>query len=412
MTGDMAFGRMRRSTAVISAAVVVVVSVAAWLLSRRGEPPAPAGEHNHAAAPAAGAGSGSIVLGAEAAGRIGVTYAPVVRGPLGREVRTVATVTFDETRLATVGVRVDGWIERLHVNITGQPVRRGEPLYSIYSPMLVSAQQELLLASRLAGEVAAGTPDAAKGTTELLESARRRLAYWEVPAEDIAAIERQGEVRKAVTFRSPVQGVVLEKLLLPGQKVMAGETAFRIADLSVVWLEGEVYERDLPAARIGLSVSADFPALPGTVRTGRISYLYPTLNPETRTARIRVELANPGLALKPGMYATLRFSAPTAAVLSVPRSAVLMTGERNLVFVRMPDGMLMAHDVTVGIATDDRIEILSGVSERDTVVASATFLVDAESSLSSALGGMGAMPGMDMGPPKPAKDPHANMKMD
>jgi Cu(I)/Ag(I) efflux system membrane fusion protein len=265
--------------------------------------------------------------------------------------------------------------------------------------MVVSAQQELLLAKRLRESVQGGSADAVRGAEELLESARRRMLYWEVPPAELAQIEASGEIRKAITFRSPVQGVVLEKTVLGGQRIMAGETVYRIADLSTVWLEGEIFERDLPAVRLGLSVTAEFPALPGVTRTGRITYLYPTLNPETRTSRVRVELANPRLELKPGMYATFHFSANTAPVLSVPRSAVLSTGKRHLVFVRRADGMLEARDVTLGVATDERIEILSGLSEADTVVASATFLVDAESNLSTLLGGMGNMPGMDIAPP-------------
>ena len=184
---------------------------------------------------------------------------------------------------------------------------------------------------------------------------------------------------------------------------MAGETVFRIADLNTVWLEGEIFEQDLPSVSLSLQVVAEFPALPGALRTGRITYIYPTLNPETRTARVRVELVNPQLTLKPGMYATIRFAAATGPVLSVPRSAVLSTGKRDMVFVRLPDGALVARNVTLGVATDERIGILSGLTVADTVVASATFLVDAESNLSTLLGGMGNMPGMATSTPPPAQ---------
>ena len=217
-------------------------------------------------------------------------------------------------------------------------------------------------------------------------------------------LERTGEVRKNVTLRSPVNGVVIEKAVLQGQRIMAGEPVYKIADLGSVWLEGQVCEQDLPAVRLGQQVTAEFQALPGEVRTGRISYIYPTLDPETRTARIRVVLANADLHLKPGMYATFRFDAPTPPVISVPRSAVLSTGKRDLVFVRAADGALAPRDVVVGVATDDRIQVLKGVVAGETVVASATFLVDAESNLGSAIGGMANMPGMDIqeetsGPP-------------
>ena len=394
--------RLGRWPTVLAFAVVLTGAVLALrLASRQAEPASAAGGHQHVAAPAVD-GAMPVTLSEEQATRIGVTYAAVRRGPLGRVVRTVAVVSFDETRLKSVTARVDGWVERLYLDFTGQAVQIGDPLFSLYSPMLVSAQQELILARRLRGSVTAGTPDATRGADELLESARRRLLYWEVPAADVAQIEASGEIRKALTFRSPVQGVVIEKSVLGGQRIMAGEPVYRIADLSTVWLEGEIFEQDLPSVRLGLQVVAEFPALPGAPRTGRITYIYPTLNPDTRTVRVRVELANPRLALKPGMYATFTFSASTAPVLSVPRSAILSTGKRDLVFLRLPDGMLVASDVTLGLATDERIEILSGLALGDTVVASATFLLDAESNLATLLGGMGNMPGMDISPPPPA----------
>ncbi len=374
--------------------------VAVWLAGRREVPAVAAAEHDHATAPAADSAM-PVRLTAEQSRRIGVTFAPVQRGPLERMVRTVANVGYDETRLKSVTARVDGWVERLYLDFTGQAVRVGDPLFSLYSPMLVSAQQELLLAKRLRENLSGGTPDAVRGAEELLQSARRRLLYWEVPAADVAQIEASGEVRKALTFRSPVHGVVLEKSVLGGQRIMAGETLFRIADLSTVWLEGEIFERDLPSVRLGLQVVAEFPSLPGKPRIGRISYIYPTLSPETRTVKVRVELTNPRLELKPGMYATFGFAASTGPVLSVPRSSILSTGKRDLVFVRAADGSLVARYVTLGQATDARIEILAGLTTADTVVASATFLVDAESNLSTLLGGMGNMPGMDIAAPTP-----------
>lgn len=331
--------------------------------------------------------------------RIGVTFVEATMGPLQREVRTVAQVTYDETRVATVALKVDGWVERLLVNETGQPVRRGEALLELYSPMLVSAEQELLVARRLIADLASGTGSARAGAGDLLESARRRLGYWDVPAREVARLEETGVVSRTVTFAAPVNGVVVEKFVLTGQRVMAGEPLYKIADLGRVWLEGEVFERDLPAARTGLVVMAEFAAMPGASRTGRITYVYPTLNPETRTGRIRVELANADHALKPGMYATIRFKAPTREVLSVPRSAVLATGERNIVFVEDSSGMFTPRLVRLGGSTDDRVEIIGGIVAGERVVASGTFLLDAESNLGAALGGMGDMPGMDMSAP-------------
>jgi Cu(I)/Ag(I) efflux system membrane fusion protein len=316
--------------------------------------------------------------------------------PLARSVRTVGLVTYDETRVETVAPLIDGQVDRLYVNFTGQAVRRGDPLLSVYSPMVVSTAQELVLAKRLRDEVAGGTPDAVRGAEDLLASARRRLLYWNIPLAEVERLERTGEVRKNVTLRSPVNGVVIEKAVLPGQRIMPGEAVYKIADLGIVWLEGQVFEQDLPAVRLGQQVTAEFQALPGEVREGRITYIYPTLDPETRTARVRVVLANADLRLKPGMYATFRFDAPTPPVISVPRSAVLSTGKRDLVFVRAADGTLAPREVILGVATDDRAEVLKGIVAGEAVVASATFLVDAESNLGSAIGGMANMPGMDV----------------
>lgn len=383
---------------------LVVTLVAVYLTTRPTSPEAATEGHDHDAT-AGGDSAQPVMLSARDRNRIGVTFAEVTVGPMQREVRTVAQVSYDETRVATVALKIDGWAEQLFVNFTGQAVRKGEPLLDLYSPMLVSAQQELLIARRLVSEVAAGTPSAQVGADELLLAARRRLAYWDVPADVVAAIEQSGQVRKSVGFVAPVSGIVADKLVLVGQRVMAGEPLYKIADLSHVWLEGEVFEPDLPSARVGLMVTAEFAALPGVRRSGRIIYVYPTLNPATRTGRIRVDFPNADRTLKPGMYATMRFAAPTRRVLSVPRSAVLATGERNIVFVDDSSGMFTPREVRLGASTDDRIEIISGLAAGERVVASGTFLLDAESNLGKALGGMGNMPGMNLTAPTAGPQP-------
>lgn len=389
----------------IAAALVIAAALAVFLFSRtRSEPAGTADEHaNHAVAPASQSAKPTMIS-AEDAQRIGVTFATVTLAPLSREIRTVAQVTYDETRVRTISPKIDGWVEQLFLNSTGQPVSRGQVILAVYSPMLVSAQEELLLASRLTQSLSGASGDAQKSATDLEAAARRRLQYWDIPASEVEQIRRTGQVRRTLTLRSPFSGVVIEKNVLAGQRVMAGDPLYKVADLSTVWVEGEVFERDLPAVRLGAAVTAEFDALPGTSRSGRITYVYPTLNAETRTARIRVALSNPGLALKPGMYATIRIEGASASALSVPRSAVLSTGERNLVFVRRNDGMLEPRNVTIGESTADRTRILSGVNAGETVVASATFLVDAESNLGTSLGGMGDMPGMDMTKPAERKE--------
>ena len=341
-----------------------------------------------------------VMLSDEQARRIGVTYATVERSALRQEVRTVAQVVFDETRVRTVSVKFDGWVERLFVDFTGREVRAGEPLLSTYSPMLVSAEQELVLALQLVRDVAEADAATQRSAQELLLSARQRLLNWDVALDEVDRVERTGVVPKTLTIRAPYSGVIVDKLVLEGQRIMAGDPLYRIADLSVVWVEGEVFERDLPLVRLGQSVETELDAQPGETRRGRIVFVQPTVSAETRTVRIRVALDNANGQLKPGMYATVRIrSAGEGPVLHVPRSAVLSTGRRDLVFVRGADGMLEPRDIVRGIATDDRIEIRSGLRAGETVVASATFLIDAESNLGSALGGMAGMPGMDVAAP-------------
>jgi len=397
-------GSGRRNLAVVVTTIVAAMA-AALLLSRGGDGGSALGaeSHVHGAAPATGE-SQPVMISAEDAQRIGVTFASVELGPLSREIRTVAQVTYDETRVKSISPKIDGWVEQLFVNYNGQPVSAGQPLLTVYSPMLVSAQEELLLASRLTQSLSGAATDARTGATDLVTAARRRLRNWDISAAEIERLERTGQAQRAMTIRSPYSGVVIEKNVLGGQRIMAGDALYKIADLSTVWVEGEVFERDLPAVRVGAAVTTEFDALPGENRGGRIAYLYPTLNPETRTARVRVALANPGLRLKPGMYATIRIEGAMTSVVSVPRSAVLSTGERNLVFVRRADGMLVPRNVMIGESTADRTRIVSGVEVGESVVASATFLVDAESNLGTSLGGMGDMPGMDMTLPAPRKE--------
>lgn len=386
-------------------AAVLVVAVA----SRRAMSPVEPAGHAHGAS-ANPDSMQPVMLDAVPARRIGVTYAVVERGPLPREVRTVAQVGFDETRVRSVTLKFDGWVDRLFVDFTGRQVRAGEPLLSTYSPMLLAAEQELVLATQLVRDVAGADSSTRASAEGLRAAARQRLMNWDVPNVEVARVETTGVVQQSIVVRAPFAGVVTEKTVLAGQRVMAGDVLLRIADLSVVWLEGEVFERDLPLVRVGERVDVELPSSPARPRVGRVDFVQPTLNSETRTVRVRVAIPNADGALKPGMFATIRIrEGGDAAVLHVPRSSVLSTGTRTLVFVRRSDGMLEPRAVVLGVATDKRIEIRSGVQVGDTVVASATFLVDAESNLGSMLGGMGGMPGMDMAPPggKPTRSADA-----
>lgn len=401
MTAPDTPARSRRLAALIGpVALVAAALVAAWYFTRGEAGPAsePTG-HQHGATPA-GDSARPVWLSEEDQRRIGVTFAQAEYAPLERTVRVVAQVTYDETRVVTVTPRFDGYVERLHADFTGRQVRAGEVLLELYSPMVAATAEELRVAARLADEVAGGSGESRESASRLVEAARQRLLAWNVPAEQVAHVEEHGASLTSVRVHAPTDGVILEKNVLAGQRVMEGEALYRIADLAVVWVEGEVFEQDLAAARVGQQVQAEFQALPGVSRSGRITYVYPTLSLETRTGRVRVALENPGLRLKPGMFATLRFPAAVSGpVLTIPRSAVLSTGERSLAFVRRPDGRFTPVEIVLGAQTEERVEVRRGLSPGDHVVASATFLVDAESNLGSLFGGMGDMPGMDLTAP-------------
>lgn len=392
----------------LSVIVLAIAGGVAWWTTRDKVPPEAAAGHRHGTTAPSGA-TGPVMLDSAQAARIGVAFVRAERGAIQQEVRSVGQVTYDETRVRTVSLKFDGWVERLFVDFTGRDVRAGEPLLTTYSPMLASAEEELVLASRLTRDVRDADSATRAGAERLLLGARARLRNWDVPPEEIARVEDTGERFRTLEIRAPYDGVVLEKLVTEGQRVMAGDPLLRIADLRRVWVEAEVFERDLALVRIGQRVAVELEAFPGRPRVGSIVFLQPVVDPRTRTLRVRVELDNADRQLRPGMYATIRVRASaTGAVVHVPRSAVLSTGRRDIVFVRMDDGMLEPRDVVLGLASDDRVEIRSGLFAGEWVVSSATFLVDAESNLGAALRGMAGMPGMDLPvPPKAAQPPPA-----
>ena len=370
---------------------IAAVAVVVFVISGSGSSaPQSADTHNHGA-PASAAVASPVNLDPERARRIGITYAIAEAGPMTSVVHTVGSITYDETRLVNVSPKIEGWVEKLYVDFTGAPVTRGQLLMAVYSPMLVSAQEELILAKRLVETGSTGT--AAANARELLEAARRRLAYWDIPPSEIERIERSGTPQKTLVLRAPTSGFVVEKAVLQGQRIMPGMDLYRIADLSKVWVEGEVFEKDLALITVGRNARITFESYPGEAFSGKVSYVYPTITADSRTGRIRIELANPNLRFKPGMYANLEFEVPVhGRGIHVPRSAVLQTGERTIAFVRMPDGSLAPREIKVGVATTEHVEVLSGITAGEVVVASASFLVDAESNLGAALNSMETTP--------------------
>jgi Cu(I)/Ag(I) efflux system membrane fusion protein len=389
-----------RNQILLASALVLVAIGAVAIYGMGGKAqegvPAPTEGHDHSTM-AAGAGEAQPVsLSADASRRIGVTYATVTKGTLPRTVRTVGFVTYDETRLATVNLKIDGWVERLLVDFTGAPVQAGQPLLEVYSPGLVTAQEELLLAKNLLQQTdETGGVRSRENAEELLAAARRRLAYWDIPEEEIRAIEERGTITKTLTIRSPASGIVVEKNVMEGGRIMAGMDLFQIADLSRVWVEAELFEKDISLIEKGQHGMVSFEAYPGEMFHGSVAYIYPTVSASSRTGKVRLELSNPGLRIKPGMYAQVELrGSPMEETLLVPRTAVLQTGERTMVFHRMSNGQLHPMEVVTGLSSGDQIQILSGLTEGTVVVSSATFLIDAESNLSAAMAGMG---GMDMG---------------
>ncbi len=332
---------------------------------------------------------GPIRITTRQASLAGVTFAVALEAPLDQTVRAVAVVVPNERALGIVNVRVSGWVEKLYVNETGMHVDAGAPLFELYAPNLVTAQEELLLAKRLVGTA---------GGDSLVMAARRRLALWDIPEQTIAEIEETGAVRRRLTIRSPYRGHVLEKNVIEGQMVRAGDMLFRIADLSTVWIVPSIFEQDIALVREGQRAAITLDALPGRDFAGRVTFIYPTLDMATRTLRVRIEMPNPRGIIKPMMYGTVRIRTDGLRGVTVPLTAVLPTGERDVAFV-LHEGAVVPTDVTVGARGDTTILVTEGLAVGDTVVASATFLFDSESSLGAAMAGimldMGM--GLDMG---------------
>jgi len=335
--------------------------------------------------------------------RLGVKTAPVETTDIARTVRSVGIVEADERRLYTVTLRFDGFIEKLYVNATGQAVTKGQPLFELYSPDLVSAQREYLTARSAEAALAQSEPWLQSGMKNLTDSSLERLRNWGISASELASLEKSGQALHALVVRSPASGTVLEKSAVAGARVMAGDTLFRIADLSRVWVVAEVYEQDIAAIKPGQAVRATLDAYPGRSFQGKVGFIYPTLDPTTRTVKVRVELPNPERLLKPMMYAQLEIAAGAHVALAVPRSAVLESGRRTLVLVERGEGRFEPRPVKLGVRGEERVEILEGLREQERVVVGANFLIDAESNLKAAVSGFGST---DSGTPgAPPADP-------
>jgi len=313
--------------------------------------------------------------------RLGVRTAEAGPRRLVRTIRAVGTIQVDERLQAAVNTKFDGYVTRLHVATTGAPVRRGQPLLEVYSPELVSAQEEYLIAQRNLRTLGGASPEVKARLERLVEASVTRLRYWDIELDDLPELAA-GSARRTVLVRSPVDGVVLDKRVVVGQRFMPGETLYQVAGLSRVWLIADVFEQDLGAIAPGRTVRASFAAYPGRTFRGTVSFAYPDLEDATRTLPVRIEMSNPDGALKPGLYGSVEIEGGAIpASVTVPESAVLDSGTRTLVFVARPGGRFETREVTLGARGDGHVAVLTGLAAGEPVVIDGNFLIDAESNL-------------------------------
>jgi len=291
---------------------------------------------------------------------------------LDRSILAVGRVTYDETRLHHIHTRFEGYIEVLYVNFVGQPVKADEPLFSVYSPELLVTENEYVLALE-------------SGQKQLMESAKRRLALWNIPPEEITRLEKSRKPSKAIVIRSPINGFVTAKTALHGMRIMPQDNVYDIADLSMVWVVADIYEMDLPFVKVGQPAEISLVAEPGKVREANIAYIYPTVDPMTRTVKARFDLDNAAGDLKPDMFANVRIKSNLGRGLAVPESAVLSTGERKIVFVAREGSVFEPREVETGVKVPGFYQILRGVSAGESVVVGANFLLDSESKLKASI---------------------------
>ena len=335
---------------------------------------------------------------------MGVRLGRVQRKTLTRDVRTVGNIIYDETRIYVVNTKFDGWIDRLYVDYVGETVKKGQRLFDLYSPQLVTAQEEYLLARDQFAEFSQSPyADMRDNARRLFEASKTRLRYWDLTATQIAELERSGQVRKNLTIYSPAGGVVTLKNAFEGHYVKAGEHQYEITDLSVIWVDVDVYEYELPWVRKGMPAAMELAYIPGKRFAGKVLFIYPYIDTKTRTVKLRLQFANPGLELKPGMYANI-FLTPRVAedTLVIPQEAVIDSGVRKVVFVSLGNGHFQPRDVRLGAeGNQNEYQVLDGLKEGEEIVLSAQFMLDSESRLREAIQKM-----LEVQKPVPAENAH------
>jgi len=319
---------------------------------------------------------------------IGLRTAKVTRGPVSGSWRTVGSVQVDPRRVRRINVKVEGFVERIYVNFPGQPVKRGQALFSLYSPSLLATQNEYLIALKTRDALAQSGSKSEVGES-LVASARRKLELWDVPMSEIKRLERTGKPSKSLTFYSPISGVVTAKNITEGSALNPGDTPYEITDLSVVWVLADAYESDLQRVKLKMPAVLTLAAIPDQTFRGVVEFIDPVLNVETRTAKVRMSFPNPDGALKPGMYGEVTLQGETREALRIPFDAVIQSGTKNVVFLALGEGRFQPVEVQLGVKDSDQVEVKNGLQEGQEVVTRANFLIDSESQLRASLSAMG-----------------------
>jgi Cu(I)/Ag(I) efflux system membrane fusion protein/cobalt-zinc-cadmium efflux system membrane fusion protein len=319
----------------------------------------------------------------------GVTVARVTRGTLSAEVRAPAVVAYDETTLVDVNLKVAGWIRDLYVTHVGQSVRRDDSLFTLYSPELITAQTQFVTSLNSRDQMVSRPANSPEYLERLIDSPRIRLVRWDVPEDQLRQVEKTREIIDAMVFRSPASGVVIEKMAVAGRHVEPGETLYRLANLSTVWVEAALSEKDLARVKVGSEASVALDASPDRRYPGRVVHMFPYVAEATRTVKARIAVDNRGGTLRPGMLATVRISPPEAEGLVVPADAVVDSGDRQIVFVTERDGYFEARQVSVGARSEGFVLIREGLREGESIAKSGTFLLDSESQIRAAIDNYG-----------------------
>ena len=323
----------------------------------------------------------TITISEEKRQLIGVRTTAAAFHSLDKQIRTVGKVEVNETRLALVNTKITGWVKKLFVNFTGDRVVKGQPLLSIYSPDLVTAQEEYLLALRSRTTGTGGIAEVEASQQSLIDSAKRRLLLWDITPEQIAELEKTGKEQTEMIIKAPLSGIVLEKMVFDGAYITSGMNLYKIADLSKVWIIGDVYEYEVPLVKVGQQARVTLPYSSGEVLHATVSFINPVLDPLTRTVKVRIAVQNPGLVLKPDMFVNVEIMTSSHARLVIPRSAVLDSGTRQIVYVEKEPGVFEMRQVKLGIRGETEVEVLKGIKKGELVVTSGNFLIDSESQL-------------------------------